>query len=377
MGMNKTLCALLSVCLLIPLWGIDIVTKTRDRQTSLYLTLPMETFIWTAKDNLAKYQMMVSVSNAKKNIVYQNVMELILDKSKIPTGSALLKEIKLALPEGKYHLNLQIRNPELGDKKTSKHDFEVDYQTVPGSVALLIADNGNYRFVPSDYAGLGENLVTAELVLDTNPEIDSLIIQADTATGSTQQTMHPPYTLTFDLMPILQSGKVLNVSLRYYAANILYKSETLINKKEFKYNQVYSLQDQLQQIRYIADQNEWRAIKDTGDDRLRARLDEFWLRHNPHPDETTNPSREVFYGRVIKADELFTIHKKLKGWKSDRGKIFIQYGPPDEIVGDIYPIGRYPYIKWYYYQEYKVFSFVDKSGYGNYKLTDVWDENEN
>jgi GWxTD domain-containing protein len=377
MGMNKTICALLCMCLLTTLWGMDIVTKTRDRQTSLYMTIPMETFIWPAKDNLAKYQIMVSVSNAKKDNVYQNVLELRLDKSKIPLQSALLKEIKLALPEGNYQLNVQIRNPELGDKKTSKHEFKVDYSTVPGSVALLIADNGDYQFVPSDYATLDAKLVAAELVLDTNPEIDSLLIQADNAFGSSVTTLYPPFARTFDLLPVLQSGKVFNVSLRYYAANILYKSETLINKKEFKYNQVYSLQDQLQQIRYIADQNEWRAIKDTADDQLKARLDEFWLRHNPHPDDTTNPSREVFYSRVIKADELFTIHKKLKGWKSDRGKIFIQYGQPDEIVGDIYPSGRYPYIKWYYYQEYKVFSFVDKSGYGNYKLTDVWDENEN
>jgi hypothetical protein len=65
---------------------------------------------------------------------------------------------------------------------------------------------------------------------------------------------------------------------------------------------------------------------------------------------------------------MFTIHKKLKGWASDRGRIYIKFGEPDEITTDVHPIGRYPNITWTYYKQNKEFYFADVKGYGQYIL---------
>jgi hypothetical protein len=81
-----------------------------------------------------------------------------------------------------------------------------------------------------------------------------------------------------------------------------------------------------------------------------------------------NENRERFYSRVLRADELFTIHKRLSGWRSDRGRIHIKFGEPEQIVNNAFPIGEAPSIKWYYYRLNRLFIFTDERGYGHYTL---------
>ena len=54
------------------------------------------------------------------------------------------------------------------------------------------------------------------------------------------------------------------------------------------------------------------------------------------------------------------------------GRIYIIYGEPDQILSDVFPVGRLPSITWYYYSLNKVFVFYDFRGYGNYELRNKW-----
>jgi len=58
----------------------------------------------------------------------------------------------------------------------------------------------------------------------------------------------------------------------------------------------------------------------------------------------------------------------LKGWKSDRGRIYIKYGEPDEVYNEVHPLDLKPYIVWVYYRPNLVFVFMDMGGYGQYEL---------
>ncbi|MGH9559277.1 MAG: GWxTD domain-containing protein, partial [Bryobacteraceae bacterium] len=55
----------------------------------------------------------------------------------------------------------------------------------------------------------------------------------------------------------------------------------------------------------------------------------FWLRRDPTPDTEENEFREEHYRRIAYANEHYA--SGIPGWKTDRGKIYIEYGPPDEI----------------------------------------------
>jgi len=114
-------------------------------------------------------------------------------------------------------------------------------------------------------------------------------------------------------------------------------------------------------------------------------IEAFWQRRNPDPDSPENTYKEEYYRRIAYANEHFA--SGIPGWKTDRGKIYIMWGPPDEI--DSHPTGgtwdrpmdqgggettTYPYEDWTYRYlegigENVQLEFVDPTGTGEYHLT--------
>jgi GWxTD domain-containing protein len=58
-------------------------------------------------------------------------------------------------------------------------------------------------------------------------------------------------------------------------------------------------------------------------------IESFWLRRDPTPGTLTNEFKEEHYRRIAYANDRFA--SKLPGWKTDRGRIYITFGPPDEV----------------------------------------------
>src|SRR5579872_1135449 len=114
-------------------------------------------------------------------------------------------------------------------------------------------------------------------------------------------------------------------------------------------------------------------------------IEEFWRRRNPDPDSPENSFREEHYRRIAYANERFS--SGIPGWKTDRGRIYIIWGPPDEI--ESHPAGgtydrpaqqgggtttTYPWELWHYRYledigENVEIEFVDPSGSGEYHQT--------
>jgi GWxTD domain-containing protein len=66
----------------------------------------------------------------------------------------------------------------------------------------------------------------------------------------------------------------------------------------------------------------------TAEERARF-VEQFWLRRDPTPGTVENEYKEEHYRRIAYANEHFASH--IPGWKTDRGRIYITFGPPDEI----------------------------------------------
>ncbi|RKX71793.1 hypothetical protein DRP53_00355 [candidate division WOR-3 bacterium] len=73
--------------------------------------------------------------------------------------------------------------------------------------------------------------------------------------------------------------------------------------------------------------------------------------------------------RVSYANEHFQAGTKA-GWKTDRGRIYIKYGPPDETVSKTFEEKLKPIQHWVYYASGLHFIFMDLYGDGDYRL--VW-----
>lgn len=83
-------------------------------------------------------------------------------------------------------------------------------------------------------------------------------------------------------------------------------------------------------VRYIITPEEETAFKQLSNDEERDQfIEQFWLRRNPTPDSLDNPFKEDHYRRIAYANEHFAAG--IPGWKTDRGRIYITFGPPDQI----------------------------------------------
>ena len=87
---------------------------------------------------------------------------------------------------------------------------------------------------------------------------------------------------------------------------------------------------------YIITDEERAAFRQLSNDEERDNfIEAFWQRRDPTPDTEENEYKEEHYQRIAYANEHFAAG--VPGWKTDRGRIYIVYGKPDEI--DSHPSG--------------------------------------
>jgi GWxTD domain-containing protein len=141
-----------------------------------------------------------------------------------------------------------------------------------------------------------------------------------------------------------------------------------------------------QDVVYIITPEEKAAFKQLSNDEERDNfIENFWLRRDPTPDTPENEYKEEHYRRIAYANEHFAAG--IPGWRTDRGRIYIMWGPPDQI--EAHPSGgtyerpmeegggetsTFPFETWRYRylegvgQEVNL-EFVDTCQCGDYHLT--------
>jgi len=82
-------------------------------------------------------------------------------------------------------------------------------------------------------------------------------------------------------------------------------------------------------VAYIITDEERAAFRQLSNDEERDNfIEAFWQRRDPTPDTEENEFKEEHYQRIAYANEHFAAG--VPGWKTDRGRIWIVYGKPDE-----------------------------------------------
>ncbi|MGB8060567.1 MAG: GWxTD domain-containing protein [Candidatus Sulfotelmatobacter sp.] len=137
---------------------------------------------------------------------------------------------------------------------------------------------------------------------------------------------------------------------------------------------------------YIITDEERAAFKQLSNDEERDNfIEAFWQRRDPTPDTEENEYKEEHYQRIAYANEHFAAG--VPGWRTDRGRIYIVYGKPDEI--DSHPSGgtyerpmeegggetsTFPFEDWRYRYiegigQEVIIEFVDSCMCGEYHMT--------
>ncbi len=96
-------------------------------------------------------------------------------------------------------------------------------------------------------------------------------------------------------------------------------------------------------------------------------FERYWKERDPDPSTAKNELKDEYFRRVNYANQHFST-MTLDGWQTDRGRILIKFGFPDDIERHPFEIDSPPYEIWQYYSLRKTFLFVDYTGFGDYRL---------
>jgi GWxTD domain-containing protein len=107
----------------------------------------------------------------------------------------------------------------------------------------------------------------------------------------------------------------------------------------------------------------------TSDAAQREFLATFWSEIESGQRGVRDMTRGLYLSRVKTANERFRAMGKT-GAQSDRGRIHVLYGEPDEVQRFPSSEGSKPYEIWNYYQIENgvLFAFIDRTGFGDYVL---------
>lgn len=130
-------------------------------------------------------------------------------------------------------------------------------------------------------------------------------------------------------------------------------------------------EDALSLIRYEATDKEMEILEDIeGQEQRVEAWNCFWLIRDPVPATPTNEALQDYFRKLAIANAEWTSALR-PGYMSDRGRVFITLGAPDEIAERPVPAGANAFEVWTYHRYNFQILFVDRIGFNNYQLENV------
>ena len=132
----------------------------------------------------------------------------------------------------------------------------------------------------------------------------------------------------------------------------------------------FSLKDidyALEALRYIATEDQLDSLRRGSMESRRKHLEEFWRKRDKTPETAFNEVETEYYRRVDHASRNFGTLRQPDGFRTDRGRIYVLYGPPTATERSLDPEAGYQEV-WVYGHLNRRFTFVDQNKSGNYVL---------
>jgi GWxTD domain-containing protein len=129
----------------------------------------------------------------------------------------------------------------------------------------------------------------------------------------------------------------------------------------------------IEQLKWIAKDSELKYLREaTTPEEKQKRFFEFWKKRDPNPSTPRNEKMEDYYQRVEYANKHFSHY--IEGWRTDMGLVYIILGPPGNVERHPFDMDSKPYEIWYYYELNASFTFLDQTGFGDFRLVNPYYE---
>jgi GWxTD domain-containing protein len=127
--------------------------------------------------------------------------------------------------------------------------------------------------------------------------------------------------------------------------------------------------DEFNKSSYIAIDQEIDIFEELDEEGMKRFLPEFWRRRDPDPTTEINEYKNMYFANLEYAELNYSNAFK-EGWKTDRGRVLLIYGKPDEVERFPSSMDTTPYEIWQYYslEGGSHFIFADLTGHGSFEL---------
>ena len=309
---------------------------------------------------------------------------LVMDyRATVSHRNQLVETRQFAVPPGRYSMKVSVRDVRALTTSEVRDRIEVrDLSRIPVGFADLelgLSDSaGTFVPFPSRQFGFNSGAIAVRAVLvDRRPgpwprpyhyhwrvldETGASVAQGDTNVTVRRPTepvvVRPPHSdlfiggYSFELE--MQEGKTS------------WRTARTFEVEESGPPRGRDFDQMLEALAYIADNSEIDAMRNQTPDVQAALWEAFWRRRDPTPETVRNEYQVEFFRRLRYADQHFLGFGP--GWRSDMGRAYIRYGPPDQVEQRQATAAQPGLEIWYYNQPYRRLVFGDREGFGRFTL---------
>jgi GWxTD domain-containing protein len=334
------------------------------------------TFVREAGKFVARFEIIVEVSDARRNVlagdIWQKSMGLGSYEPSVAKDSVATGTVSLRLVAGGLDCVVTVR--DRASERKARAGFRLERPA--GGIVLRLYKSG--APLAGRKYGLGDTIEALAEVLSPGDSIDSVrfavLRERRVVTGGNSLAVESTgRTRARFLYPIADSGGMARLGSGEYVleASGFGPGRRTGARVGFRVDVPFFCDDstyleRVDQLLYVASVEEMRRLRGLPRAEREQTWVEFWKKKDPTPTTEQNEREAEYFERIDYADEHFG--RGDRGYASDRGRVYVLYGPPDQVENRPFEVDAPAYEIWYYYEVNKRFTFVDKFGAGEYVL---------
>jgi GWxTD domain-containing protein len=327
---------------------------------------------------VARYQVSIQVMDKRHDVVagdlWQNVVRLREYGPTVARDSVEAGTVRLVIPGAALDARVEVNDQ--GSERSALAQFRIERQT--GGLTVRLYKSGEP--VSMRKYGIGDTLVAVAEATSSRDRIDScrFVLRHDrrVVTGATvpatMDEARGALQARFEY-PIGDSAGVARLGGGEYSLDVaaIGAERALRATVGFRIDVPLFLDDstylqRVGQLTYVASNQDLKQLRSVPRGERQQAWREFWKKREQTPIRGRYVNEDEYFERIDYGQEHFG-HAD-RGYLSDRGHVYVLYGPPDQIESRPFDIDTPAYEVWYYYQINKEFDFVDRFGAGEYVL---------
>ncbi len=309
-----------------------------ERTTDLYFKIPSTELLYSRlkEDSgfTARFEVYCKLTLSYESTAPVDTVTLRINDVN-PSGAAkeISGKLSIKTPEAVLYV-LEVRVTDLNKNNVSRFYFDVDKRNAYNSQNFLVKEAAADQPLFRNYTAAGEEFrvqynsnLSGKLFVRYYKRAFPLALPPFSITG--ERPFNYAADSVFEIP--LEAGSSGKIALKgkgfyHFQADSSKKEGLTIYRHYDGFPSIKTAEQLVHPMRYITSRQEYEEMETSKN--MKSAVDNFWLKCAGSPERAKEIIRK-FYNRVQDANQYFSSY--LEGWKTDRGMVYIIYGPPNVI----------------------------------------------